>query len=145
MNSFISSDNTWMLWTFLVVWSAISIVLEQKYKWASKVTGAIIALLGAIIFANLKIIPTESSVYDSVWTYVVPVAIPLLLLKADIKKVKNESGKMLGAFHVSALGTVAGTFISAFLLSSLIPHIAEIAGMMTGSYIGGGEIGRAHV
>ena len=98
MNSFISSDNTWMLWTFLVVWSAISIVLEQKYKWASKVTGAIIALLGAIIFANLKIIPTESSVYDSVWTYVVPVAIPLLLLKADIKKVKNESGKMLGAF-----------------------------------------------
>ena len=94
MNSFISSDNTWMLWTFLVVWSAISIVLEQKYKWASKVTGAIIALLGAIIFANLKIIPTESSVYDSVWTYVVPVAIPLLLLRADkIKKVKNESGK----------------------------------------------------
>ena len=138
MNSLISSDNTWMLWTFLVVWSAISIVLEQKYKWASKVTGAIIALLGAIIFTNLKIIPTESSVYDSVWTYVVPVAIPLLLLKADIKKVKNESGKMLGAFHVSALGTVAGTFISAFLLSSLIPHIAEIAGMMTGSYIGGG-------
>ena len=56
MNSFISSDNTWMLWTFLVVWSAISIVLEQRYKWASKVTGAIIALLGAIIFANLKII-----------------------------------------------------------------------------------------
>ena len=138
MNSLISSDNTWVLWTFLVVWSAISIVLEQKYKWASKITGAIIALLGAIIFANLKIIPTESSVYDSVWSYVVPVAIPLLLLKADIKKVKNESGKMLGAFHVSALGTVVGTFISAFLLSSIIPHIAEIAGMMTGSYIGGG-------
>ena len=56
MNSLISSDNIWVLWTFLVVWSAISIVLEQKYKWASKVTGAIIALLGAIIFANLKII-----------------------------------------------------------------------------------------
>ncbi len=138
MNSLISSDNIWVLWTFLVVWSAISIVLEQKYKWASKVTGAIIALLGAIIFANLKIIPTESTVYDSVWTYVVPVAIPLLLLKADIKKVKNESGKMLGAFHVSAFGTVVGTFVSAFLLSSLIPYIAEIAGMMTGSYIGGG-------
>ena len=138
MNSLISSDNMWLLWTFLVVWSAVSIVLEQKYKWASRVTGAIIALLGAIIFANLKIIPTESAVYDSVWSYVVPVAIPLLLLKADIKKVKNESGRMLGAFHISALGTVTGTFISAFLLSAVIPHVAEIAGMMTGSYIGGG-------
>ena len=68
MNSLISSDNTWMRWTFLVVQSAISIVLEQKYKWASKITGAIIELLGAIIVANLKIIPTESSVYYSVWT-----------------------------------------------------------------------------
>ena len=81
MNSLISSDNTWMLWTFIVVWAAISIVLEQKYKWASKVTGAIIAILGAMLFSNLKIIPTESAVYDSVWSYVVPVAIPLLLLQ----------------------------------------------------------------
>ena len=138
MNSLISSDNTWMLWTFIVVWAAISIVLEQKYKWASKVTGAIIAILGAMLFSNLKIIPTESAVYDSVWSYVVPVAIPLLLLKADIKKVKNESGKMLGAFHVGVVGTVAGTFISAFLLSAVIPYVAEIAAMLTGSYIGGG-------
>lgn len=138
MNSLINPDNTWALWTFLVVWAAISIVLEQKYKWASRITGAIIALIGAIAFANIGIIPTESAVYDSVWDFVVPVAIPLLLLKADIKKIKNESGRMLGAFHISALGTVMGTFISAFLLSALIPHIAELAGMITGSYIGGG-------
>ncbi|MGL5315130.1 MAG: DUF819 domain-containing protein, partial [Peptostreptococcaceae bacterium] len=138
MNSLITADNTWALWTFLVVWAAISIVLEQKYKWASRITGAIIALTGAMLFANIGIIPTESAVYDSVWGYVVPVAIPLLLLKADIKKIKNESGRMLGAFHVSAVGTIVGTFISAFLLSAVIPYVAEIAGMMTGSYIGGG-------
>ena len=138
MDSLIKPDNTWALWTFLIVWSAISIVLEQKYKWASKVTGAIIALLGAMLFANIGIIPTESAVYDSVWDFVVPVAIPLLLLKADIKKIKNESGRMLGAFHVSALGTVIGTFVSALLLGAFIPHVAKIAGMITGSYIGGG-------
>ena len=45
---------------------------------------------------------------------------------------------MLGAFHVGAVGTVAGTFISAFLLSAVIPYVAEIAAMLTGSYIGGG-------
>lgn len=32
-------------------------------------------------------------------------SIPLLLLKADIKKVKNESGKMLGAFILVILFT----------------------------------------
>lgn len=138
MNSFISPDNTWVLWTILIGIAAISIVLEQKYKWAARITGAIIALIGAILLANLKIIPTESLVYDTVWNYVVPVAIPLLLLKADLKKIRRESGRMFGVFHISALGTIVGTFISAFLFASVIPYVAEIAGMMTGSYIGGG-------
>lgn len=138
MNSLINPENTWVLWTIIVGIAAISIVLEQKYKWAAKVTGAIIALLGAIILSNLKIIPVDSTVYDTVWSYVVPLAIPLLLFKADLKKIKSESGRMFGIFHIGALGTVLGTFISAFVFSALIPHVAEIAGMMTGSYIGGG-------
>lgn len=138
MNSLISSDNIWVLWTVLICIAAISIVLEQKYRWASKITGAIIALIGAITLANLKIIPTTSVVYDTVWDYVVPVAIPLLLLKADLKKIKKESGKMFGIFHISAFGTIVGTFVSAFVFASIIPYVAEIAGMMTGSYIGGG-------
>ena len=138
MNTLINSDNTWMLWSFLVCMASIAIILEQKYKWAAKITGAIIALTGAILCANLNIIPTSSPVYDIVWDYVVPVAIPLLLLKADIKKIKRESGRMFGAFHISALGTIIGTFIAAFILSSILPYAAEIAGMMTGSYIGGG-------
>lgn len=138
MNSFISPDNTWVLWTILIGIAAISIVLEQKYRWAAKVTGAIIALIVAIVLANIGIIPTVSPVYDTVWSYVVPVAIPLLLLKADLKKIKKESGRMFGIFHISAMGTVIGTFVSAFVFASVIPHVAEIAGMMTGSYIGGG-------
>ena len=131
MNSFISPDNTWVLWTILIGIAAISIVLEQKYKWAARITGAIIALIGAILLANLKIIPTESLVYDTVWDYVVPIAIPLLLLKADLRKIRKESGKMFGVFHISALGTIIGTFISAFLFASVIHYVAEIAGMMT--------------
>ena len=62
MNSLIGESNYWVLWTVIIGWAAISIVLEQKYKWAAKITGAIIALLGAMFLANLKIIPTSSSV-----------------------------------------------------------------------------------
>ena len=138
MKTLISPDNVWILWTFLVGVASISIILEQKYKWASRVTGAIIALGTAMVFANLNIVPSSSPIYNVVSSYLVPVAIPLLLLKADIKKIKNESGRMFKAFHVSALGTVTGTFIAAFALSALLPYVAQIAGMMTGSYIGGG-------
>lgn len=138
MKTLISTDNVWLLWTFLVGVASISIILEQKYKWASRVTGAIIALGTAMIFANLNIVPSTSPVYDVVSSYLVPIAIPLLLLKADIKKIKNGSGRMFKAFHVSALGTVVGTFVAAFALSAILPYAGQIAGMMTGSYIGGG-------
>ncbi|WP_422447156.1 DUF819 domain-containing protein [Thermoanaerobacterium sp. DL9XJH110] len=136
--SLIKPDDTWVLIAFLTGWAAVSIYLEQRYRWAAKVTGAIIALLGALILANLKIIPMESPVYDGVYTYVVPVAVPLLLFKADIKRIWRESGRTFWAFNISAIGTVLGAFIATMLLVAVIPEIYKVAGMMTGSYIGGG-------
>jgi uncharacterized membrane protein len=137
-NSFISADNTWVLWAFLTGWAALSIYLEQKYDWAAKISGAIIALIGAMALSNLKVIPVESPVYDTVWGYVVPLAIPMLLLQCNIKKIWKESGRMLIIFLIGSVGTVAGAVLGFLLLGKHIPHLAEIAGMMTGSYIGGG-------
>lgn len=137
-DSLISPDNTWVLWAFIVGWAAFSIYLEQRYSWASKVSGAIIGLVGAMALSNLNIIPVESPVYDTVWDYVVPLAIPLLLLQCNIKKIWKESGRMLLIFLIGSVGTVAGALIGFFLLKDHIPYLAEIAGMMTGSYIGGG-------
>ncbi len=136
--SFFKPDDAWVLWAFLIGWAAASIWMEQKFKWASKVTGAIIALLGAIILANLNIIPKAAPTYDAVWVYVVPVAVPLLLYKANIKHIWKESGRMLGAFYIGALGTFIGAFIATFIFRDTIPEVAKVAGMMTGSYIGGG-------
>ena len=56
MNTLISPDETWLLWAFLVGWAAVSIYLEQRFEWASKLSGAIVALLGAMILANLGVI-----------------------------------------------------------------------------------------
>ncbi|WP_085524616.1 DUF819 family protein [Tuberibacillus sp. Marseille-P3662] len=134
----INSDDTWLLWAFLAGWAAASIYLEQKYKWAAKMTGAIIALLGALILANLKVIPTSAPAYDAVWTYVIPLAIPLLLFQANLKKIWNDSGKLLITFLISACGTVIGAYIAFFALQDAIPHLDKIGSMETGSYIGGG-------
>ncbi len=137
-NSFISPDNLWVLWAIVTGWAAFSIYLEQKYKWAAKVSGAIIALVGAMTLSNLNIIPTDSSVYDVIWSYVVPLAIPLLLLQCNIKKIWKESGRILLIFLIGAIGTVAGSTAGFYLLGKHVPYLAEITGMMTGSYIGGG-------
>jgi len=134
----IKADDTWLLWSVVIGWAAVSIWLEQKYQWAAKVSGAVIALLGALVLANLNIIPTNAAVYDSVWGYVVPVAIPLLLFKANVKKIWRESGRMIGIFWFAAFGTCIGIVIATMLFKDVIPELGKIAGMMTASYIGGG-------
>lgn len=106
MKSFVSPDNIWVLWAVVTGWAAFSIYLEQKYNWASKVSGAIIALVGAMLLSNLNIIPVESVVYDQVWGYVVPLAIALLLYQCNIKKIWKESGRLLIIFLVGSVGTV---------------------------------------
>ncbi len=135
----ISADNTWVLMAITLGWVALSIYLEQNYTWASKLSGAIIALLGALLFTNLHIIPTSAPFFDTViWGYAVPMAIPLLLLQCNMKKIWKDSGRMLIIFCIGAVGTVLGAFVAFGLLHKAIPYCASISGMMTGSYIGGG-------
>lgn len=136
-SSLISPDNTWVLWAIMVGIAAAAIALEQKYKWASKVTGCVLALVGMMVLANIGIIPTESPVYDSVWSYVVPLAIPLLLFQCNIKKIGKESGRLLIIYLLSSVGTLIGAFTGFFLLAKHVPELNKVATMFAGTYVGG--------
>ena len=137
--SLIAADDTWALLMLMVASVALAIWLEQKYVWASKISGAIIALLIALAASNLAIIPTSCVLYDNiVWGYAVPMGIPLLLLQCNMKKIWKETGRMMVIFLIGAAGTVVGAFLAYGLLHSYIPGLEAVAAMMTGSYIGGG-------
>lgn len=139
MNStLISPENTWALWAILVGIAALSIYLEQTYQWASKVTGAIIGLILAMVLVNLKVIPTDAPTYDMVWDYVVPLALPMLLFNANIKRIWKESGRVIIIFIIGAIGTALGAIIGFLVLRNHIPELYKMAGIMTGSYTGGG-------
>ena len=137
INTWIKPDDVLSLWTFVIGWAAISIRLEQKYKWAATLTGCMIALLGAMIFANLGVVPLDTPTYDLVWGFVVPIAVPLLLFDADIRRIWRESGRTFIAYHFAVLGTIIGTIIATLLFYDKIPEIRGILAMISGSYIGG--------
>ena len=137
MGSFISAESTWILWAVLASCAALAIFLEQKYTWASKVTGCILALTFTLILSNLKIIPTEAPVYDAVWSYVVPLAVPMLLFNADIKKIGRDSGRVLIIYLFSGIGTILGGFVAYFALKNAIPALNDIVPMFVGTYTGG--------
>ena len=145
-NPLIAADNTWGLMGVMCLSVAASIWLEQKYAWASKVSGAIIALIMAMVMANLGIIPTSCPLYDDVvWGIVVPMGIPLLLLQCNLNKIGKQTGKMLIVFLIGAVGTVVGALLAFTVLKGAyaatggnVKDLAGVASMMTGSYIGGG-------
>ena len=139
VQTLISPDNHWALLAILFAATSLAIWLEQKYKWASKISGAIITLVIAIALVNLRVIPDSAPVFDDiVWGYAVPLAIPLLLLQTNIRKIWKETGRFLLIFLIGAAGTVVGTILATLLLGGAVKGLPGVAAMMTGSYIGGG-------
>lgn len=135
--SIIKAENDWALWTIIIGFSALSVIIEKKYKWASIISGPVIALIFAMILSNIGIIPTAAPTYDIVWNYIVPFAIALLLIKCDINKIWKESGRLLIIFLIGSIGTVAGVLTAYLLLKNNIKEIEGISAMITGTYIGG--------
>ena len=93
METLIAADNTWALWALMVSWVAVSIWAEQRYRWVSRISGPIVVMLGAVLLSNLGVIPSDAPVYDTVWTYVVPVGIPQQGVDRDGAVLRSAGGQ----------------------------------------------------
>lgn len=76
-------------------------------------------------------------VYEVVMGDLVPLALPLLLFRANLLKIIGSTGWLFFAFHIAAVGTIVGAFIGAFVLKGTA-NVDQLVAIMTGSYIGGG-------
>ncbi|ADE15110.1 protein of unknown function DUF819 [Nitrosococcus halophilus Nc 4] len=135
MDALITADNTWALWAILLTAAALG-TWGERTALGARFSGAVITLLTTFALSNLRVIPAAAPVYDTVWTYLVPLAIPLLLFSADLRRIVHESGATLIAFALGALGTVMGT-IAAFHLIPLGEQGWQLAAIFSATYIGG--------
>jgi len=133
--SLIPADNAFAAVAALFVIAALGFAME-KTRIGALLTGAVWAILFAILASNIGLIPQSSPGYSFVFTYFVPVLIPLFLMKADLKKIFFETTRMTGAFLLATLGTVAGAVV-AFSLIDIGENQAAAAGTFTATYIGG--------
>jgi uncharacterized membrane protein len=139
MHSLIAADDYVVLWAIIATGTGLAIWLEQNYKWAARLSGPVIALLIAMVLSNTRVVPAESPAYDFVTDWLVPLAIPLLLFRANIRQIVAASGRMFVVFHISSIGTLIGTVLAFYALRGRIgsPDTEHAAGMMAASYIGG--------
>ena len=135
--SLISADNTWALIAIIAAIATLAVYLEQKTKIGSKITGCVMALIGAMILSNIGIIPLEAPAYDFVWDYIIPLSIPMLLFNADIKRIGKESGRLLIIYMISGFGTIAGGIAAFNVLKGAFADLGQVLPMMIGTYTGG--------
>ena len=127
--------DTWSLWATMLGAAWLGARLERTH-WGAKISGVVISILVTFVLSNLEVIPTDAPAYGAVWSYLVPLAIPLLLLRADLRRIIRDAGPTLLAYVAGALGTVGGTFLAAKLLP-LGVHGWQLAGIFCATYIGG--------
>ena len=99
----IGADQSWALCTALLAAAAFHLWPERT-RWGARLSGTVITLMAAFLLSNLGIIPAVSPVYDRVWTSLVPLAIPLLLLQVNLVRILRESGATLIAFSATYTG-----------------------------------------
>jgi len=102
---------------------------------------ALLVIIVTAIEANLGLIPTTATpVYDTIFSYLAPFALFLLLLGVNLKDLKQAGLPMLSMYLLGAVGTVVGVLVSVWVFSaqeSIGPLFYALAGMFTGTYTGG--------
>lgn len=141
MNSIIQADQHFLVLTMVVAAAAFGIWSEHK-KWFGKVSGILVTMISMSILAMIGFVPVGSGtdvsvpVYDMVFDYFIPISIPLLLFSSNIVKIIKESGKLLIAFIIGAIGVVLGCFI-AFSFIDLGEDAGNTAGVIAATLVGG--------
>jgi uncharacterized membrane protein len=123
----------------LAVVVLVAIQLEARFRVFRALGAALVGILLAMLLSNLGIIAGTSPAYDLLSGPVVNAGLVLILLSVDMRTVIEAGPRMLAAFTVGAIGTVAGATVAGLLLANAIgPETWKLAGQYAATYTGGG-------
>lgn len=133
--SLIAADDILTLGSLVFGLVAFAFWIETT-KVGKATSGVLWVIVGALILSNTSVIPYSSPLYNTIFQYAVPLSIPLLLMKANLRTLFRECGAVLKIFFFAALGTSLGCVL-AFYLLDLGPIGPKVAGVYAGGWIGG--------
>ena len=129
----------WGVWAAILAASSFGL-WGNKQRWGAKVGGAsLLSTLLALVLANVGVIPNAAPAYTIVIKFLLPLAVPLLLLTADLARVLTCTGRVLWCFLVGAVGTALGSVLAFAMvpLGSLGPDAWKVAAALMARHVGG--------
>lgn len=125
---------------FLVILLANWLARRRYFR---QVGAVILVILAGAILANLGLIPSSHNappLYDGIFAYAAPLAIFFLLLEVRLRDLRYAGMPMILMFLVGSAATVAAVVLGYWIWNPAghgVQMAPAIAGMYTGTYIGG--------
>ncbi|CAM0912280.1 unnamed protein product [Alopecurus aequalis] len=135
----IAASDHWGNWTVLLATAALGIWSEKNTRAGKALSGALVTVLLGLAASTAGLVAADAPAYRLVLDYLLPIAVPLLLFTADLRRVLRSTGALLLAFLLGSVATTIGTVV-AFLLvpmRSLGNDNWKIAAALMGRHIGG--------
>lgn len=126
---------------FLLLSSATAGIISQSTRWGKALSAPVVTTLLTLVLSNILPLPTSHPVYSLVNSALVPLAVPLLLFSADLRRVLRDTTRLVFVFLTGSLATIIGTLI-AWRLVPLSPLLGpqdawKIAAALCARHIGG--------
>lgn len=94
----IPASDHWGNWTFLLGTAAVGIWSEKSTPVGKALSGALVSVLLGLAASSAGVVAADAPAYRVVLEYLLPLAIPLLLFSADLRRVLRSTGDLLRAF-----------------------------------------------
>ncbi|KAG2435054.1 hypothetical protein HYH02_012051 [Chlamydomonas schloesseri] len=113
---------------------------SERTRLGKELSGALVSTLAGMLLANTGVLPPGAPELHVVYKFLLPLAIPMLLFAADLRRILSETGRLLAAFLLGAAATVAGS-LAAMAVFPLGRFLGEegwkVASALTARHIGG--------
>ena len=121
-------NDTLLIFAIIIGVTAFGMYAERRWRWAGILSGMGVSIFTAVALVTCHVLPTASGAYDVVFDYIMPLAIPMVLLEANIKRIIRESGHAFILMNVACLGAVVGGIAVGFLFRNNSYFAKDIAG-----------------
>ena len=130
--------STWGMWATLAAIGALAMHAERS-KYGRGLNAALLATIFGLTASNLNLIPSHAPhIHGVVNSYVLPLAVPMLLFSGNLSRVLS-TGRLLLSFLAATSATVLGSLLACALvpLHSLGADGSMVAAALTARHIGG--------
>ncbi|XP_044955097.1 uncharacterized membrane protein YjcL-like [Hordeum vulgare subsp. vulgare] len=135
----VPASDHWGNWTVLLSAAALGVWSEKSTSAGKALSGALVTVLLGLAASTAGLVAADAPAYRVVLDYLLPLAVPLLLFRADLRRVLRSSGALLLAFLLGSVATTVGTLVAFVLvpMRSLGQDSWKIAAALMSRHIGG--------